>query len=179
MLFFLCACTEISRNCLHMAERALAAGPRRFMRASAGQEEPAADMPDMPVAAKPERLQWKDLNGIRYEKKWSDKYQQSMLFPAFTPSLLRMKGKEYFISGYIIPLDTDNGLYALSRTTYSSCYFCGQGGPETIISLKFRNKPRRPYVTDQLCTVSGTLDLNNVDDEEFILIFRNTEEYKP
>ncbi|MFT4022995.1 MAG: hypothetical protein QM664_04315 [Flavihumibacter sp.] len=181
VLFFLCSCTDLSRNCIHLVSQRWGGWLRTGQPSSEDINEADNDKkpPAQITGTQPQRLEWKNLNGILYERKWSEKFQQTMVFPAFTPSLLRMKGKEYFISGYMIPLDTDNGLYALSKTTYSSCYFCGQGGPETIISVKLKKKPRRPYANDYFCTIRGTLDLNNTDDQEFILIFRNAEEYKP
>lgn len=76
----------------------------------------------------------------------------------------------------MIPWDIKKGIYALSKSNFASCFFCGQSGPETVISLKFKTKPRR-YDTDEYLTFKGVFELNDTNFNDFIYIFRGAEEY--
>lgn len=57
------------------------------------------------------------------------------------PSLLvnQYEGEEVIISGYLIPIDIESERYALSKNPFSSCFFCGNAGPETVVELKFES----------------------------------------
>lgn len=100
-----------------------------------------------------------------------------ILYPIFGNSVKELNHKRLAISGYMIPLNVTERLYALSRNPYASCFFCGQGGLETVISLKFSKKPRR-FKTDEYLTVQGTMELNETNVDDFIYIFRDTDEVK-
>lgn len=69
------------------------------------------------------------------------------------------EGEEVEISGYLIPMDVDARQYALSQNPFSSCFFCGGAGPETVIELRFTSAPGR-FATDEYVAVSGRLVLN-------------------
>ncbi len=43
----------------------------------------------------------------------------------------------------------------------ASCFFCGNGGPETVMDLEFTEKPS--FVMDELISVKGTFHLNEND----------------
>jgi uncharacterized membrane protein YcgQ (UPF0703/DUF1980 family) len=78
--------------------------------------------------------------------------------------LKQFNGKEVYISGYVIPLDAMGMSYALSRSSYASCFFCGQAGPETVMELKVR--PRAIESHDQnntLLKFKGTLVLKEIN----------------
>ncbi|MEX0361864.1 MAG: hypothetical protein AB3N10_12860, partial [Allomuricauda sp.] len=55
-------------------------------------------------------------------------------------------------------LDGTQSVYLLSKNPMASCFFCGNGGPETIMELEFSEKPS--FVMDDLLSVSGLLRLN-------------------
>ena len=97
-------------------------------------------------------------------------------YPVFGNEIKKMEGKEVNIKGYMIPLDVNQGLYALSRYPYSSCYFCGKSGPESVVSLKFKTKPKK-FKMDAIKTMKGILYLNENNPMDFIYIFNNAEEY--
>ena len=82
----------------------------------------------------------------------------------FGDDLLKLNGQEVYISGYVIPLDAMGLSYALSRSSYASCFFCGQAGPETVMELKVR--PRAIESHDQnntLLKFKGTLVLKEIN----------------
>ena len=52
----------------------------------------------------------------------------------------------------------------------ASCYFCGQGGPESAIELKFINKQN--FKTDDIVSIIGVLKLNKDNVEHFNYILK-------
>lgn len=125
----------------------------------------------------PLKLTWQMLQDVEYVKKWNKDYQMDIMFPSFGKYIKQYAGKEMYITGFLIPLNIEAGLYAVSKTNYASCFFCGKSGPESVVSLKFKKKPKR-YKTDEYLTMKGTLELNDSNIGDFIYIFQNTEEYK-
>lgn len=128
------------------------------------------------TGAEPEAITWEALKDVTFEIKFNKDYQLDFQYPVFGSTLNRTKGKELFIKGYVIPLDVNQGLYALSRYPNSSCYFCGKSGPESVVSLKFKIKPKK-YRLDAVRTMKGTMYLNNINPMDFIYIFKEAEEY--
>lgn len=83
------------------------------------------------------------------------------LVPNFPPILMSSyEGEEVSISGYLVPIDVAANKYALSKNPFSSCFFCGNAGPETVIELKFEKDPGR-FVTDEYMMIKGILQLNH------------------
>ncbi|OJY86248.1 MAG: hypothetical protein BGP14_17230 [Sphingobacteriales bacterium 44-15] len=123
------------------------------------------------------RIMWQMLEDVTFIKRFNKDYQMDFLYPVFGNSVKRLSNKELSIKGYMIPLDVKGGLYAISRNPYAACFFCGQSGPESVVSLKFKTKPRR-FKTDQFLAVKGIMELNGTNVNDFIYIFRDAEEVK-
>ena len=73
-----------------------------------------------------------------------------------------MDGKQVQIRGFIIPVDIVQDYYVLSANPYSSCFFCGQAGPESVMEIEMVKKYEGLRM-DQVITFKGKLRLN-VDD---------------
>lgn len=129
------------------------------------------------TAAATADITWNQLADVGYVSKYNKQFDTEILYPVFGNNVKKLAGQEWLISGYMIPLDIESGLYALSKNTYAACFFCGAAGVESVISLKFKTKPRR-YKTDEYCYMKGKLELNDKNVNDFIYIFRNTEELK-
>ena len=123
-----------------------------------------------------EKLTWDILKDIKFELRYNKEYDMEVSYPVFGKTVKKYDGKELYITGYMIPIKLEEGLYALSKFNNASCFFCGRSGPETVVSLKFKTKPRR-YKTDEYLTMKGRLELNTEDNMDFIYIFRDTEEF--
>jgi hypothetical protein len=92
------------------------------------------------------------------------------LVPQFPSSLIsNYEGEEVIITGYLIPVDVEAKRYALSKNPFSSCFFCGNAGPETVIELKFANDPGR-FATDKYLPISGILQLNRRGNQLFFTL---------
>lgn len=105
-------------------------------------------------------LVWQVLGMTTYNNDFKDGEDSGMLIPNF-PSILitQYEGQEVVISGYIIPIDIESNKYALSKNPFTSCFFCGNAGPETVIELRFTDPPGR-FVTDEYLMIKGILELN-------------------
>jgi len=128
----------------------------------------------LPSLLTPTLVSWKTLSDVKFEKKWDDQEGMYVLYPSFGNSVKNLEGKEIRISGYVIPVDYNENFYVLSAFPYSSCFFCGGAGPESVMSLKFKNKSER-FKTDTRIEVTGTLELNSSDIYEMNYILRDAE----
>jgi hypothetical protein len=118
-------------------------------------------------------LTWKILADVTYEKKAHPDYQMIQV-PVFGKELKKLQGKKALIKGFIIPLG--DGDYALSKTPYATCYFCGQEGPESVIGVKFKSINIK-LKTDMNIMVKGTFILNDNDPDDWMYHLKSAEVY--
>lgn len=101
-------------------------------------------------------LDWLALqNGISWEAKSGISLFKEAVF---TKELEDLEGKQVSMIGYFLVLEGTQSIYMLSKNPMASCFFCGNGGPETIVELQFGKKPT--YRMDDLISVVGVLRLN-------------------
>lgn len=106
-----------------------------------------------------ERLQWSALEEIDFTEVYDEGTASWVQVPQWTQSQREQwDGKEWQITGYAIVLDPVDQIYALSAFPFSSCFFCGAAGPESVMELEFGHPVH--LITDQVITIIGTLDLN-------------------
>jgi hypothetical protein len=122
-------------------------------------------------------ITWKMLTDVKFSEKYVEKYQDWFLFPTFGASVRSLEGKPVAIKGYVIPIDLEEGIYALSAFPFAACFFCGAAGPESVMTLMI-SKPKRKYNTDDVVTFKGVLRLNDSDVEQFNYILDKAEEVK-
>lgn len=122
-------------------------------------------------------IDWNTLADVKFKEKYHEKTKEWYLYPTFGAIVTALNAKPVRIKGYVIPLDVDNGVYALSAYPFAACFFCGGAGPESVVSLKFKGKHKN-YKTDQVVTFAGTLKLNSADVNEFNYILENAVEWK-
>lgn len=122
-------------------------------------------------------IDWEMLAKVEFVDKYFPDYEAWYLMPQFSEQVKALDGKKVIINGYLIPLDTDGGRYALSAYPFSACFFCGGAGPESVISLHFAAKNPR-YKTDQKETFTGTLHLNTEDVYDFHYILREARPFE-
>ncbi|MFY7810640.1 MAG: hypothetical protein ACOVQ2_02805 [Flavobacterium sp.] len=113
----------------------------------------------------PDTINWKLLGVINYKKKPHKDFPEGVLFPKVNATLKMLKGKKVILTGFIVPID--NTSYALSKTVFASCFFCGKAGPETIAGLKFKGKTPK-LKTDTYATIEGTFRYNETDVDDWI-----------
>lgn len=107
-------------------------------------------------------LDWSDFeSGISWKKGSEGSTFPGFLEADFSDRLERLEGKEVSLIGFLIVLDGAQSIYMLSKNPMAECFFCGNGGPETISQINFKGK--HSFQMDDLISVTGILRLNRKD----------------
>ena len=117
-----------------------------------------------------QNVTWQDLAKIKFTDKYLSEYDAYFMYPTFSASVKVLKGKQITIKGYFLDVVAKENIYMLSKGPMASCYFCGQGGPESAIELEFINKQN--FKTDDIVSITGILELNKDDIEHFNYILK-------
>jgi len=113
-------------------------------------------------------LSW-DLLAVPYTTTPDGLYQ-----PQFPTWLDGYKNQEVVLQGYLVPVDVQTKQYALSRYAFSSCFFCGNAAPNTVVELVFKNQPDH-LITDQFVVIKGTIVFNENDPYRLFFIIQQAE----
>ena len=105
---------------------------------------------------------WQDLEDVEFSDMYIDSIGEYVLYPHFGFNVRELDGKNVSISGYILAIDPDKHYYVLSKGPFASCFFCGAGGPETIVELSL-NSDKDSFYMDEFATIKGVLKLNSDD----------------
>jgi hypothetical protein len=117
-----------------------------------------------------QNVTWQDLAKIKFTDKYLSEYDAYFMYPTFSASVKALEGKQITIKGYFLDVVAKENIYMLSKGPMASCYFCGQGGPESAIELEFINKEN--FKTDDIVSITGILELNKDDIEHFNYILK-------
>jgi hypothetical protein len=117
-----------------------------------------------------QNVTWQDLSKIKFTDTYFSEYDDYFMCPTFSASVKALKGKKITIKGYFLDVVAKENIYMLSKGPMASCYFCGQGGPESAIELEFINKEN--FKTDDIVSITGILELNKDDIEHFNYILK-------
>jgi hypothetical protein len=117
-------------------------------------------------------LIWPKLYATSFEKAKDDLGEYDK--PVFSDAVLAMQGKIVTLPGYMMPFE--NGIkgnhFMLSSLPINACFFCGVGGPETVVEV-FALKPMT--YTEKPIEVKGKLMLNERNPDQMIYILENAE----
>ncbi|MEB2781092.1 hypothetical protein [Algoriphagus persicinus] len=113
---------------------------------------------------------WKNLSEVTY--KISEDQYGELYVPVFSENITKMVGKVVEADGYIIPFE---GMFKpehiiLSSLPLAECFFCGSGGPETVMEVDLASPIK--YTSNRV-RVRGTLTLNSKDPEKLMYILTN------
>jgi|AntRauTorckE5430_2_1112549.scaffolds.fasta_scaffold05282_3 hypothetical protein len=111
------------------------------------------------------KLTWKMLSDVVFTDEYSEEVQAYVPYPTFGAQLGAIEGREVLVEGYVIPLEEtgDETILVLSAQPYSSCFFCGGAGPESVMDIKLRPGTNQKFTTDDRITFRGRLRLNDDD----------------
>lgn len=121
--------------------------------------------------SKPTKIDWSLLMEIELNLKLYQTRELQIYNPVFTEALVALDGKEVIIEGFVIPLDQNGDLVALSANPYASCFFCGKASPASVMSLYLKKK--KLYRIDDFRKFRGTLKLNYNDPKEYYFILED------
>ena len=136
-------------------------------------EEEAKPAPRKVIPANDyQEIGWKDLRDVTFAEKYFEKEDAWMLFPTFGDSVKSLEDQYIYISGHVIPLEP--GRYVLSANSFSSCFFCGGAGPESVMELELIDTAAI-YFTDEFRTFQGRFHLNSTDIDRMNYILQEVE----
>lgn len=115
---------------------------------------------------------WKNLAEVSYELS-EDEFGE-LYVPVFSETTHNLAGKTVEADGFIIPFD---GMFKpdhiiLSSLPLAECFFCGSGGPETVMEVML-SEPIK--YTSKRVRVRGILTLNAEDPEKLMYILKNAQ----
>ena len=117
-------------------------------------------------------IDWLKLRDVYYKSEYREDVDGYFQTPYFGETVELLDNKEVIITGYMLTLAPDEGIYVLSQNPYADCFFCGYGGPESAIELRL--KPGHDsFFMDELVTVVGILRLNRLDVSSGVYIMDN------
>lgn len=115
---------------------------------------------------------WPVLYAVDYEK-GNDQFGE-FAKPVFNQKIKGLSGKKIALPGYMVPFES--GLSAqefmLSSLPLNACFFCGVGGPETVVQVRLT---RPVKYSDKPVEVRGILRLNEDDPDNMMYILENAE----
>lgn len=117
-------------------------------------------------------LTWDQLGDVRFEETYDEGTGTFYDKPVFGPMIQSMEGREVKLTGYVIPMDVNLNVYVVSRFPFSSCFFCGNAGPETVVDLQMNDKSLS-FKNDDRRTFCGRLKLNAGKYSELPYILEN------
>lgn len=114
-------------------------------------------------------LTWKTLGKISFKEQFNPETSDVVYAPIYSKYVKELEGKEIILRGYLLPVASRNGTVILSAFPFSSCYFCGGAGPETVIEVH----PKVPIInrSGKPVSIKGRLKLNQPYDSLLLPYF--------
>lgn len=117
------------------------------------------------------KLSWADFADVTFEPKYNEKYDTHFLMPTFGEKIKAYHDKKISLTGYFLDISGTGEVLLISANPMASCFFCGAAGPESIVEVVFTENPQ--FFTDQVVTITGTLELNDDDVDRVNYIIKN------
>jgi len=117
-------------------------------------------------------LVWPKLYDVKFEKAKDALGEFDK--PVFSAAAKSLSGKTITLPGYMVPFDSGlkSSHFMLTSLPLNACFFCGVGGPETVIEVY--SKSTTTY-TDKAVEFRGVLKLNDTDPDKMIYILESAE----
>jgi hypothetical protein len=120
--------------------------------------------------------EWNTLAKVSY-KTATDQYGEVSV-PVFGAEVKALEGKHISLQGYMIPLDGIEGMFKpnhfiLSSLPVEACFFCGTGGPETVVEVHMKSPVK---YTKDVIKLKGKLTLNGLDPYQMMYIIEEAEQ---
>jgi hypothetical protein len=117
-------------------------------------------------------LVWPKLYDISFQKATDavGEYER----PVFSSAARSLQGKTVALPGYIVPFENGikNKHVMLSSLPLNACFFCGVGGPESVVEVFLKEEVS---YTDKPVEIKGTLKLNDKDPDKMVYVLENAE----
>lgn len=108
---------------------------------------------------------WKTLTDVSYDIQ-QDEYGD-IFVPVFGKGIKEIAGQLVEVDGYIIPFE---GMFKpteliISSLPISECFFCGSGGPETVMEISMKEKIKYTF---KRVKIRGKLKLNDKNPDKLM-----------
>ena len=115
-------------------------------------------------------LTWPKLYAIDYRKERDDLGEYDR--PIFSAEVKALQGKIISLPGYMVPFESamEGNHFILSSTPLNACFFCGVGGPESVIEVHLKLSMK---YTEKPIQVRGVLKLNDKDPDKMIYLLED------
>jgi len=127
------------------------------------------------VDAQP-RNEWRLFSDLQFDEYFNEDIGTYDLKPIMTDSLYSLEGREVVLLGYIISSsktdDFENVI--LSKFPFTSCYFCGNAGMETVAEIEYDAK-KSQFRMDSAYGFKGKLSFNTDNPERLVVILKEAE----
>src|ERR1041385_934365 len=78
---------------------------------------------------------WTLFSKVKFSPKFFKQLNETFLVPAFDEKIKLRVGTEVKVKGHFMPFDLPKNQLIVSRYPYSSCFFCGGAGPESVAEV--------------------------------------------
>lgn len=111
---------------------------------------------------------WKAFADVKF------KLRDDFYFPQFGEKVKALNGKSIEVAGYLYPFEQTRWSkhFALSSLPLNACFFCGVGGPETVVEVEARIPVKQ---SEKPVRLRGILVLNATNTEKMIYVLTNAE----
>ena len=75
-------------------------------------------------------IDWFKLRDVYYKSEYKEEIGGYFQTPYFGEGVESLDNEYVKITGYMLTLAPDAGVFVLSQNPYADCFFCGYGGPE-------------------------------------------------
>jgi hypothetical protein len=94
--------------------------------------------------------------------------------PVFSEAVKSLRNKSVVLPGYMVPMENakSSSTIMLSSLPLNACFFCGVGGPETVVEVNLKTKTSW---LEEPIEVKGILRLNDRDPDQMIYVLDDAE----
>ncbi len=111
---------------------------------------------------------WAMLSEVNEGRDYSPLHNRWVAKAEFSETIKRLENKQITIKGYLVPTDVTGDTYVISAKPFTSCFFCGGAGKETVMELRLQRQYL--FTTDEVKTFRGTLKIRNSPYELYYLL---------
>jgi hypothetical protein len=117
-------------------------------------------------------LIWPKLYDVSYVKETDE--HGGFDKPVFSANARSLAGKTVSLPGYMVPFEnkSESAIFMLSSLPLNACFFCGVGGPESVIEVHLKQPAK---YSEKPVEVRGLLVLNDTDPDKMMYVLKDAE----
>jgi len=122
------------------------------------------------------RNEWRLFSDLQFDEYFNEDIGTYDLKPIMTDSIKSLEGREVVLLGYIISSSKTDGFenVILSKFPFTSCYFCGNAGMETVAEIEY-DAQKGKFRMDSAYGFKGKLSFNTENPKRLVVILKEAE----